>query len=127
MLLARRARDPDRGKWDVPGGFIEVDEDPLVALRRELREETSLEVEPEEFIGVWVDRYGDDPDAPSTLNLYWRARIVSGEPTPDDDVAELAWFPLDDVPPADELAFRNVAQALEALRSRARKTAAGAQ
>ena len=27
---------------------------------------------------MWVDRYGDDPDAPSTLNLYWRVRIVSG-------------------------------------------------
>jgi ADP-ribose pyrophosphatase YjhB (NUDIX family) len=127
VLLARRARDPDRGKWDAPGGFIEVDEDPLAALRRELREETSLEVEPEEFVGVWVDRYGDDTDAPSTLNLYWRARIVSGEPTPDDDVAELAWFPLDALPAAEELAFRNVAQALEALRSRSRKMAADAQ
>ena len=77
-------------------------------------------MEPEEFIGVWVDRYGDDPDAPSTLNLYWRVRVVSGQPAPDDDVAELAWFPLDALPPADELAFRNVAAALRDLASRAR-------
>lgn len=116
VLLARRAREPDRGKWDVPGGFIEEDEDPLAALRRELLEETSLEVEPGEFVGVWVDRYGDAADAPSTLNLYWRARIVSGEPTPADDVAELAWFALDDLPPTEELAFRNVAEALRSLR-----------
>jgi 8-oxo-dGTP diphosphatase len=115
VLLARRARDPDRGKWDVPGGFLEEGEDPLEALHRELREETSLEVEPLEFLGALVDRYGDADDAPTTLNLYWRVRVVSGTPTPDDDVAELAWFALDAVPPEDELAFRNVAQALRSL------------
>ena len=116
VLLARRAREPDRGKWDVPGGFVEEGEDPLDALRRELVEETSLEVEPVDFVGAWVDTYGDADDAPSTLNLYWTVRIVSGEPSPADDVSELAWFSLDDLPAEDDLAFRNVAQA---LRSRA--------
>lgn len=116
VLLARRAREPDRGKWDVPGGFVEEGEDPLAALRRELLEETSLEIEPGDFVGAWADRYGDEDDAPSTLNLYWTARIVSGEPHAADDVSELTWFPLDELPPEDELAFRNVA---EALRSRA--------
>jgi ADP-ribose pyrophosphatase YjhB (NUDIX family) len=115
VLLARRAREPDRGKWDVPGGFVEEGEDPLAALRRELLEETSLTVEPIAFVGGFVDTYGDADDAPTTLNLYWTARIVSGEPRPADDVSELAWFSLDALPPDEELAFRNVA---DALRSR---------
>ena len=117
VLLARRARDPDRGKWDVPGGFIEEGESPLDALRRELVEETGLEIEPLDFVGAWVDRYGDADDASSTLNLYWRARIVSGEPAAADDVSELAWFSLDALPPDSELAFRNVAEALRSWRS----------
>jgi 8-oxo-dGTP diphosphatase len=117
VLLARRAREPDRGKWDVPGGFIEEGEQPLDALRRELLEETGLAIEPIDFVGVWVDRYGDADDAPSTLNLYWTARIVSGEPEAADDVSELAWFSLDDLPPDGELAFRNVAEALRSWRS----------
>ena len=60
ILLARRAREPDKGKWDLPGGFLNEGEDPRDALRRELMEETSLDVELLEFFDVVVDRYGDD-------------------------------------------------------------------
>jgi ADP-ribose pyrophosphatase YjhB (NUDIX family) len=116
VLLARRAQDPDQGKWDLPGGFLEEGEPPLDALRRELLEETGLEIEPIDFVGAWADRYGDAEDAPSTLNLYWTARIVSGVPTAADDVSELRWFSLDDLPPDDELAFGNVAKALRSRR-----------
>jgi ADP-ribose pyrophosphatase YjhB (NUDIX family) len=116
VLLARRAFEPERGKWDLPGGFLAEGEEPLDGLRRELREEAGVEIEPLEFVGVWVDRYGDDEDAIATLNLYWTARIVSGEPAPADDVSELSWFSLDDLPPEEELAFENVAKALRSRR-----------
>jgi NADH pyrophosphatase NudC (nudix superfamily) len=38
VLLVRRAVEPRRGCWDVPGGFLEVGEHPVVGLKRELRE-----------------------------------------------------------------------------------------
>jgi len=117
VLLTRRAREPHRGKWDLPGGFLDEGEHPLDALRRELLEETGLEVEADEFVGVWMDRYGDGASAPWTLNLFWTARIVRGVPSPADDVSELGWFPLDELPPEDELAFRNVALGLASLRA----------
>ena len=117
VLLARRKFEPEAGKWDVPGGFLEEDEEALDGLRRELREETGLEIEPLELAGIWADRYGGGDDATATLNLYWTARIVSGEPTAADDVAELRWFSVDDLPPDDELAFGNVVQALRSLAS----------
>jgi len=105
VLLGRRAIEPDRDLWDLPGGFVDEGEHPLDALRRELREETSLEVEPVEFLGVWMDRYGGDAPAVSTLNMYWTARITSGQPRADDDVSELRWFTPADIP-WEELAFR---------------------
>ncbi len=117
ILLARRAIEPDEGKWDLPGGFLQEGEDPRDALVRELEEETSMHVEPVEFFDVVVDRYGEDEDAQYTLNLYWTCRVVSGEPTPADDVAELRWFGRDELPPSDELAFRNNEQILSRWRN----------
>jgi 8-oxo-dGTP diphosphatase len=105
LLLARRAGEPERGKWDLPGGFLGEGEHPLDALRRELLEETGLEVEPLDFVGAWIDRYGEGEEAPWTLNLYWTARPGPGEPRPADDVSELRWFPLDELPPLEEFAF----------------------
>ena len=90
-------------------------------MRRELREETGLEVEPLEFLGVWMDHYGGDSTAESTLNLYWTARAVSGEPQAADDVDELRWFPPNGLPPADELAFENVPLVLRAWQERAQR------
>ena len=107
-LLVRRAGEVFHGYWDLPGGFLEEGEHPLAALRRELEEETGLGVEPEEFLGVWIDRYTDAPDAddaPSTINLYWTARIVGGDEQAADDASELRWFRADELPGPDELAF----------------------
>ena len=114
VLLGRRALEPDKGLWDLPGGFVDEGEHPLDTLRRELREETGLEIEPQEFLGVWMDRYGYDSSATSTPNLYWTARVLAGEAEAADDVAELRWFERGELPPPDELAFEVNAKVLSA-------------
>lgn len=125
LLLGRRARDPDKGLWDIVGGFLEEDEHPLAAVVREAREETGLDVIPGAFVGCWADTYGE-PGAGviHTLNLFWRATVAPaapGAPAPvpvaADDVAELAWFAADALPAPGEVAFRCVAPALAAWRA----------
>jgi len=117
VLLARRAHPPFQGFWDIPGGFLDEGEDPLDGLRRELREETGLEVEPQRFLGIWMDRYGGDSTAEATLNLYWAVRVVGGEAAPADDGSGPRWCGRDALPAADELAFENVPLVLAAWRN----------
>ena len=117
VLLGKRASEPDAGRWDLLGGFLEEGEHPLDGLRRELLEETSLEVEPGEFLGAYLDAYGDG--GTRVLNLVFEARIVSGEMSPADDVAELRWFDLDDLPARDSLAFSWVARFFDDVKSSA--------
>jgi len=117
VLLARRAGGPFEGCWDLPGGFLNEGEHPLDGVRRELKEETGVEIEPLDFLGVWMDRYSEDASGPATLNFYWTARIVEGEPEPEDDVAELRWFALDEIP-QDELAFRHLPDVISTWQQR---------
>ncbi len=116
LLLARRGAGPEAGKWDLPGGFLEEGEHPLDAVARELREEARVEIEPLELVAIEMDVYGNDDGAPWTLNLYWTARIVSGELEAADDVDELRWFRPEELPPDEEIAFDNVARVLAAFR-----------
>lgn len=110
ILLGRRAIEPAAGLWDLLGGFMDEGEEPLDTLRRELVEETGLGVEPGAFLGAIPDRYGEDGNA--TINLYWEADLAEGEPRPADDIAEIAWFPFEDLPPRNEFAFENTVELL---------------
>jgi ADP-ribose pyrophosphatase YjhB (NUDIX family) len=114
LLLTRRAIEPFLGRWDIPGGFLEEGEHPIDGLRRELKEETGLDVEPGAFFGVWIDRYGGDSTAAATLNLYWTARVAGGEAKAADDVSALGWFAAAELPPSEELSFPNVVEVLSA-------------
>jgi ADP-ribose pyrophosphatase YjhB (NUDIX family) len=114
ILLARRAREPDAGKWDTLGGFLDEGEEPLAGLQRELLEEAGVEVEVGDFFGAFVDRYGDAADAPAILNLAWDVRITRGELAPADDVSELRWFPRDALPSDRQLAFNWLGPCLRA-------------
>src|SRR5437773_1822414 len=78
---------PAKGLWDLPGGFLDEEEHPLDALRREVREETSLELEALRFLGHYLEPY----DGRTVLCLAWTGRGV-GEPHPGDDLVELRWF-----------------------------------
>jgi ADP-ribose pyrophosphatase YjhB (NUDIX family) len=107
VLLGRRAFEPHVGRWDLPGGFLNESEDPLVALHREVQEETGLTVEVDGLLGTWNEPY---QDGRTVLCLTWFAR-GTGEAIAADDVTELRWFAADEIP-WDELAFVHDAEAI---------------
>lgn len=112
VLLGRRGIEPFKGYWDTPGGFLEPWEHPTEGAVRELREETGLTIRPTELIGVYMDTYTYGP-GDYTLNFYYAGEIVGGgEPVPADDVVELRFFAVDELPPLEEIAFKSGREAL---------------
>lgn len=100
VLLIRRKSPPFSGRWAIPGGFLEMDEPFEVAARRELREETGLDLAgPVSFLGVFGDP-GRDPRA-RTISVAHAAAVPP--PLPDvaggDDAGEAAWVPVADLGP----------------------------
>ena len=119
VLLIRRARDPFAGAWALPGGFVEKGETLVAAARRELHEETGVEVGDLEQLYTAGDP-GRDPRG-WTVSVAYLARVNPGEVTPvaADDARAVAWHSLTDLPP---LAFdhaRIVGRAVTRLRDRA--------
>jgi len=90
-LATIRGRDPEKGRLDVPGGFLGPDEHPLDALKREVREELGIEIEADvsDCVSMVPHRYGAEGDW--ILALGFKARWVGGEPQPADDVAGIRW------------------------------------
>ncbi|MGH2461349.1 MAG: NUDIX hydrolase [Chloroflexota bacterium] len=112
ILLVERAVEPFKGYWDIPGGFLELGEHPADGARREALEETGLLVEvADPPFAILMDRYGDSDDR--TLNLYYLARVIGGDPHPADDAAALRWFPLSALP--DRIAFDHCVELLSRL------------
>jgi len=98
VMLSKRAIEPRRGYWDLPGGFLEEGEEPLDGLAREFREETGLAVRALEWLGTHLDPY----EHYFVLGMTWLVE-ADGEPRAADDAEELAWFGPDELP--QEMAF----------------------
>jgi ADP-ribose pyrophosphatase YjhB (NUDIX family) len=112
VLLARRAADPYRGTWDLPGGFMESGETPEAALARELREELGVRLRGRpRLAGHFADTYGQGGFP--VLGIVYRVG-VRGRLRAADDVGEVRWVPRARLP-LREIRFPGLRAALRAL------------
>jgi 8-oxo-dGTP pyrophosphatase MutT (NUDIX family) len=98
VLLGRRA---DNGRWAIITGMVDPGEEPASAMRREVYEETGVDVEVEILLNVGVVGPITFPngDVCTFLNLDFRCRYLGGEARVNDDESlEVGWFALDALP-----------------------------
>jgi len=94
VLLAKRALEPKKGLYDMPGGFVDYGETPEEAMHRELAEETGLSVETFEILDLQGHEYEENVPV---CDIYFVSREWKGTPDPKDDVASLDWLPIDTI------------------------------
>jgi len=96
VLLVRRAKEPLKGRWSIPGGAVEVGEELNTALRRELREETGLEVEIQGVVEVLdrIQRASDRRVQYHYVLIDYLCYPTGGELRAASDASEVAWVSL---------------------------------
>ena len=102
LLVARRAKEPAKDTSDLPGGFVDMDETAEEGLRREIMEETGMEVEQARYLFSIPNRYLYSGLVVHTLDMFSEVRVKEGrQAVAADDVASLTWQPLEEVRPED--------------------------
>ncbi len=106
ILLVKRANEPNRGKWSVPGGLVRTGETLEDALKREIREELGVDVQVKDIACVTDEIFYDESRKVEyhyiVIDFY---ADITGEPRPMSDAADVAWFDLNSIKEIDAVDF----------------------
>jgi len=112
LLVARRGKEPAKGTLDLVGGFVDMDETVEEGMRREIREESGLQVTDLRYLFSLPNLYEYSGMVIHTLDMFFEVRVPSGvEVQADDDAAELIWMHPKELQP-DDFGLQSVRQAV---------------
>ncbi len=96
ILLIKRKNEPFKGKWALPGGYVEYGEKVEDTIIREIYEETGLKTKIRDLIGIYSDPKRDPRG--HTITVAYLLDIKSGELKSGDDASDAKFFDLKDLP-----------------------------
>ncbi len=99
-LLIKRAAEPDKGLWSIPGGMVEIGERAADAAAREAKEETNLDVEIVDVLDV-VDKIIEDEDGRIRFHFVivdYLAMLLGGELRASSDALDARWVKSEEFP-----------------------------
>jgi len=97
LLLVRRTMNPGRGRWSLPGGYLDLGEQPREAAAREALEEAGVVV----TVGAVIDVFANPIEEGGAVFVLFEATWVSGSPVPGDDADAAAFFGRSEFPLLD--------------------------
>ena len=113
FLWVERAREPQKGKWNVPGGFIDPLENAEEALIRETQEEVGLELSEFRLLASFPNLYTYRNITYHTIDFFFLCVAKSDEiHTDTSEIAETQWLSPEQMP-LDQIAFESTKKALE--------------
>ena len=117
MLVVRRAKEPAKGTLDLPGGFVDMYETVEEGMRREIKEETGLDVQDIRYLFSSPNVYEYSGMGIHTLDMDFLV-CVHGDPDKlkttiraADDAAEALWIPVSEINP-DEFGLTSICNAV---------------
>jgi len=117
IVLIKRAKEPGKGKLDLPGGFIDPNESAEEAVVREVKEEINIDIKDPEYLGSYPNIYKYQDVLYHTCDLFFYCRIdVLPVEFNKTEVEELVLLSPSEIP-ADKIAFDSVGLALEKVKS----------
>ncbi|MBX2999444.1 MAG: NUDIX domain-containing protein [Caldilineaceae bacterium] len=120
VLLVRRGVEPAKGRWALPGGYMDADEMPAAALQREIAEEVGLTIQLDALIAIYPMTNGEGQPIGIVLAYAASPTGLSTIITVGDDVAEAGWFGPTEIP--DDLAFESTTTLIGVWRERLSST-----
>lgn len=114
VLLVQRGVEPNKGFWGVPGGYVGWDESSEGTVKREVKEETNLEVTDVKLVGV----YSSPTRHPKqVINIVYLVSVKDGNLKHGDDALDTKWFFLSELPDPMALDHRqNIQDAMKLLK-----------
>ena len=117
IVLIKRAKEPGRGKLDLPGGFVDPEESAEEAVIREIKEELKIDIKEPKYLGSFPNIYQYEDVLYHTCDLFFYCKI---DALPTDfnraEIEELVLLnPLEI--PDDKIAFKSVKMALDKFKS----------
>lgn len=107
ILLTKRAREPFKDWWDLPGGFVEEDESLEQAAQRELEEETGLKIGQLQYVGSVAEDYHFEGEIFSIVAAIFTGKVPGdAKVTVADDVIDYVFVPKQEIDP-EKIAFDN--------------------
>lgn len=119
VLLVKLSYGPREGRWALPGGLVESDETPEEAAVRETEEETGFAIELDGLVATYMRPVTmRAPGWAPILIITYRAHILRGElRIAPEEVSEAGWFPRDELPPLEEIAWPSTIHGLDAWKA----------
>lgn len=117
VVLSVRGIEPRKGMLDAFGGFVDGAETLEHAVKRELAEELGLkpgDYTPPEYLISGTGNYPFEKEVLPILSSFYWSKLLVDAPTPRDDVADIATYPLTDVP-LDQLHDQDIVAGIKAL------------
>lgn len=98
VLLVKRAINPYKGYWDLPGGFVELGQTIESALKREIKEELGVEINTMSFISSFTAYYQIKHMKEEVVNLIFKVTLQKENFIVSSDAASAKWFSKNHLP-----------------------------